>query len=98
MKCNLKKILLRWRVQSAAARDQAPSDMTSTPNAPAQTAVSGLSGAVTPTSASKGSHSHVSNLLYVLNYRKKGGNWGGGGGARGSKCPSSIFGTELRGK
>jgi hypothetical protein len=68
MKCNLKKILLRWRVQSAAARDQAPSDMTSTPNAPAQTAVSSLSGAVTPTSASKGSHSHVSNLLYVLNY------------------------------
>lgn len=67
MKCNLRKILLRWRVQSAAARDQAPSDMTSTPNAPAQTAVSSLSGAVTPTSASKGSHSHVSNFLYVLN-------------------------------
>jgi len=55
-------------VQSAAARDQAPNNMTSTPNAPAQTALSSLSGAVTPTSASKVSHSHVSNFLYLLNY------------------------------
>ena len=77
-------------MQSAAARDQAPSDMTSTPNAPAQPAVSSLSGAVTPTSASKGSHSHVSNLLYVLNYRNISVTWGGGECKRG-QMPLQYF-------
>ena len=97
MKCNLRKMLLRWRVQSAAARDQAASDMT-TPNAPAQTA-----GAVTPTTASKGSHSHVSNFLYVLNYWNIGITWGGV--QEGANAPPiffipkiSSFGTELRDK
>jgi len=90
-------------VQSAAARDQAPSNMTSTPNAPAQTAVSSLSGAVTPTSASKGAHSHVSNFLYALNYWNVGVTWGGL--QEGANVPPIFFipkicsfGTELRGK
>jgi hypothetical protein len=61
--CNLRKVLFRWRVQSAAVRDQALSNMTSTPSAGAQTAASSSSGAVTPSSASKGPHSHVSNLF-----------------------------------